>query len=258
MNVPSQANLLFLAVLAGAPAVGAAQEADFVIPPGLYASRQYVSSRALTRPANRYIRVRTTNFLLHRVRESDGGLMVESRYCLIEQEPLGRVRTSIGPRFVAAMPTWDAPLTRHTEGEGTGTLRIAENVMVLGARLDDPANDALPTDADDSRVTDPDGDGNPGVTVEVDGFVSGQVYVVQRLVRGLRGTAEPDGRVTGTVIGAGDQAVIGASNAILKTFTPRFEHNPDPKRNTFVWVPVPDGSTCESVVAGRDRLFGED
>ena len=52
--------------------------------------------------------------------------------------------------------------------------------------------------------------------------------------------------------------VIGASNGILKTFTPKFEHNPDPKRNTFVWVPVPGGSTCESVLAGRDRLFGEE
>ena len=36
------------------------------------------------------------------------------------------------------------------------------------------------------------------------------------------------------------------------------EHNPDPERNTFVWVPVPGDATCESVVAGRDGLFGED
>ena len=84
------------------------------------------------------------------------------------------------------------------------------------------------------------------------------MYLLQRLVRGFRGTVGPDGRMTGTVIGAGEQVVIGASNAILKTFTPRFEHNPDPKRNTFVWLPVPDGSTCESVMAERDRLFGED
>jgi len=258
MNASSRVAFLFLALLAGAPVSGAAQEADFVVPPGLYASRQYVSNRALTRPANRYIRVRTTNILLHRVRESDGGLVVESRYCHIEQDPLGRVRTSLGPQFVAAMPSWEASLTRDSESGDAGALRLAEAVIVLGARLDDPAYDALPADPDDPRVTDPDGDGNPGVTVEVDGFVSGQVYVVQRLVRGLVGTATPDGRVTGTVVGAGDQVVVGASNAILKTFTPRFEHNPDPKRNTFVWLPVPDGSTCESVLAERDRLFGED
>jgi hypothetical protein len=258
MNASNRVTFLFLGLLAGAPVSVTAQEADFVVPPGLYASRQYVSNRALTRPANRYIRVQTTNFLLHRVRESDGGLVVESRYCHIEQEPLGRVRTSLGPRFVAAMPSWEASLTRDSESEDAGAMRLAEAVMVLGARLDDPADDALPADADDPRITDPDGDGNPGVTVEVSGFVSGQVYVVQRLVRGLLGTATPDGRATGTVIGTGNQVVIGASNAILKTFTPRFEHNPDPKRNTFVWLPVPDGSTCESVMAGRDRLFGED
>ena len=88
--------------------------------------------------------------------------------------------------------------------------------------------------------------------------MSGQVYLVQRLTRGLRGSVDPDGRMTGTVTGAGDQTVIGASNAILKTFTPRFEHNPDPKRNTFVWVPVPHESTCETILVARDRLFGED
>ncbi|MEE9471311.1 MAG: hypothetical protein V3W32_06285, partial [Gemmatimonadota bacterium] len=121
-----------------------------------------------------------------------------------------------------------------------------------------PVREDLPESSDDARITDPDRDGRPGVTVEVDGFVSGQVYLVQRLTRGLRGSVDPDGRMTGTVIGTGDQTVIGASNAILKTFTPRFEHNPDPKRNTFVWVPVPPESTCETIHVARDRLIGED
>jgi hypothetical protein len=94
--------------------------------------------------------------------------------------------------------------------------------------------------------------------VEVSGFVSGQVYLVQRLVRGLRGTADGNGRITGSVIGTGDQFVIGASSVILKTFTPRFEHNPDPELNTFVWVPVADDATCDGVLADRGRLFGDD
>lgn len=258
MNRPARVVTLSLVLLAATPAVGTGQEAETLIAPGLYAGRQYVSNRALTRPSNRYIRVRTTSLLLHRVGESEDGLTVRSRYCLVEQDPLGRVRTALGPEFVNAMPPWDAPLTRDHEGDGPGAVRVAEHVMVLGARLEDPAAEPLPTNPDDPRVTDPDGDGHPGVTVEVEGFVSGQVYLVQRLVRGFRGTVGGDGRITGTVIGAGDQVVIGASNAILKTFTPRFEHNPDPERNTFVWVPVPDDSTCETVVAGRDRMFPED
>ena len=81
---------------------------------------------------------------------------------------------------------------------------------------------------------------------------------MQRLVRGLRGRVAGDGRITGNVIGTSDQVVIGASNAILKTFTPRFEHNPDPELNTFVWVPVADDATCDGVLADRGRLFGDD
>ncbi len=240
------------------PAVGAAQEVVAPIAPGLYASRQYVSNRARTRPSNRYLRVRTTSVLLHTVRAAADGLVVETRYCAVEQAPLGRVRTSIGPAFVAAMPVLEASLTADPVEGSAGAVRIADQAMVLGAQLDDLVNDPLPTDDDDPRVVDGDGDGRPGVTVEVKGFVSGQVYLVQRLIRGLRGTVGPDGRMTGTVTGAGDQVVIGASNGILKTFTPKFEHNPDPERNTFVWVPVPEDATCESVLAGRDRLFGED
>lgn len=256
MNAFRSAAFLLVTVLLGA-ASASAQETDAVIPPGTYASRQYVSSRAQTRPSNRYIRVRTTSVLLHRVRESDAGTVVESRYCAVEQEPLGRVRTVLGPAFVAAMPVWESKATRDPDGDGPGAIHIAEHTFILGADLSEQAREDLPDDSNDARVTDPDGDGHPGVTVEVDGFVSGQVYLVQRLTRGLRGSVDPDGRMTGAVIGAGDQTVIGASNAILRTFTPRFEHNPDPKRNTFVWVPVPPESTCETILVARDRLFGE-
>lgn len=252
---------VLLSLLVWLPANGAAQELPADTPPvapGLYASRQYVSNRARTRPSGRYLRVRTTNYLLHRVEASEEGLVVENTYCQVEQEPLGRVRTELGPQFVATMPTWAAPLEPDPEGSGSGSVRIPDRTIVLGADLEDPERDPLPDDAEDPRVTDPDGDGNPGITVEVHGLVSGQVYLVQRLVRGLRGNVEPGGRIRGTVTGGGDQAVIGASNVILKTFTPTFEHNPDPKRNTFVWVPLPGDATCESIVAGSDTLFGDD
>ena len=254
--------LAVLLLIATTPVAGEAQETpaadEPVVAPGLYASRQYVSNRALTRPAQRYIRVQTTNLVLHRVLMSDGGPVVESTYCRVEQEPLGRVRTELGPEFIAAMPTWIAPLETDAAGDGTVEVRLPDRVMVLGADLEDPERDALPKDGDDPRITDPDGDGHPGMTVEVSGFVSGQVYLVQRLVRGLTGELEPDGRITGNITGSGDQVVIGASNVILKSFTPTFEHNPDPKRNTFVWVPVSEDSTCESVIAESDALFGDD
>lgn len=261
MTNETRSGLALLFFLAAGPVAAGAQEApdpDLPVAPGVYASRQYVSNRALTRPANRYLRVQTTSYLLHRVTEEEGRLLVESTYCHVEQEPLGRVRTELGPEFVGAMPSWVAPLEPDPEGDSPGAVRVPDHTIVLGADLEDPERDPLPDDDEDPRVTDPDGDGHPGISVQVDGLVSGQVYLVQRLVRGLRGVAEANGRMAGNVTGTGDQAVIGASNGILRTFTPTFEHNPDPKRNTFVWVPVPAEATCGSVVAARDDLFGDD
>ena len=88
--------------------------------------------------------MRTTSLLLHRLRESGDGLVVQTRYCSVEQEPLGRVRTSLGPAFVAAMPVWDSQLTVDPAGEGPEAIRIAEHALVLGADFEDPANDPLP------------------------------------------------------------------------------------------------------------------
>jgi hypothetical protein len=231
-----------------------AQETVPTIAPGLYASRQVVSSRARLRPANRWVRVATTSILLHEVRvdeaDPEGGLVAASRYCSVEQEPLGRTRTTLGPSFVAAIPEWDARLLVEE-----GRAELEEHVIVIGAALEDPAVDELPTDRDDPRVVDADGDGQPGFTVQVDGIVDGQVYMVQRLVRGLKGEIVGDGRMSGTVTVAGGQEVIGASNQILKTFTPRFQPDADESRSTFEWVPVPAASTCDSVAADAAELF---
>lgn len=239
---------------------GAAEKSALPLPPGEYASRQIVSSRARLRPANRWVRVATTSIVLHRVRPAGdeatpagpaGPLVVTSRYCAVEQDPLGRTRTTLGPGFVAAVPEWEAALVVRD-----GSVTVEDHVVVIGAELSDAAADDLPTDGEDPRVVDADGDGRPGFTVLVDGMVDGEVYMVQRLVRGLRGELEGGGRMSGTVTTGGGQEVIGASNQILKTFTPRFQPDPDASRSTFVWVPVPEGSTCEGVLADREALFG--
>ena len=245
-----------------APRAVACQEApvaapESALPDGAYASRWRVSSRARLRPDNRYVRTITTSLLLHHVTNAEGKARVSSRYCAVVQAPLGRVRTTLGPAFIASMPEWEEEATVRGPECGPWTVELPEHEEVLGARLSDPG-ESLPTNGDDPRVIDSDGDGHPGFTVEVEGFVDGQVYMVQRLSRGLRGTLRPDGRMSGSVSGTGQQEVVGASNAILETFTPRFEHDPDTSRSTFVWVPVAANVTCPDVVAAESDLFGED
>jgi hypothetical protein len=247
-----------LTVLQAAPSRAGAQQEPAVIPTGTYASQQAVSSRARMRPANRYMRVTTTSLVLHRVSVSGEETRVTSRYCTVEQEPLGRVRTTLGSAFVNAIPAWEVTAEVNGPAGGPWSVTLPVHTVVIGAELSDPRRDPLPMDVDDERVIDGDGDGQPGVTVEVEGFVDGQVYLVQRLVRGLRGTLMPNGHMSGYVIGSSDQEVVGASNTVLRAFTPRFHQEPEESLHTFLWRPVPDGSTCPDVLALRDDLFGAD
>ena len=251
-----------LTLACGIPALllaqpGMAQDSAETLPPGTYASRWEVSRRARLPPGNRWVRVATFNILLHEISAdpfgSEDARVAKSRYCWIEQEPLGRTRTILRPDFVAAIPEWESRLeVRGDEAE------LEEHVIILGAELIDPEGDALPTDGGDPRIVDMDGDGQPGFTVEVEGVIDGEVYMVQRLVPTLRGQLLGGGRMRGNVTVGGEQEVIGASNQILAAFTPRFLPDPDESRSTFVWVPVPDGSTCESVLARTAELFGDD
>ena len=51
---------------------------------------------------------------------------------------------------------------------------------VHGARLEQTRTEALPQRLDDPRLQDPDGDGHPGLTIQVEGFVDGELRVVHR------------------------------------------------------------------------------
>ena len=71
--------------------------------------------------------------------------------------------------------------------------------MVVGANLDDPAHDALPTDANDARVVDADGDGQPGVTVN--NSLGGEQHIVFRNVGTSKGRVLSSNEILGDHVG---------------------------------------------------------
>src|SRR5690606_15974902 len=149
------------------------------------------------------------------------------------------VRTELPLAFRRILPA--ARLDARLERVGA-ELRLHQgpSTVVLGAKLENPRRDPLPTSADDPRVYDQDRDGHPGVTVRVAGVVSGEVYFAQRGVTELRGRRE--GRVfSGRVHFKTEDAILGASSALLKM---RTNTRPDYERSTFRLVPVPPGTTC--------------
>lgn len=127
------------------------------------------------------------------------------------------------------------------EGEGPQmTLSQPEQTDVLGARLKKPRQESLPTDANDTRVYDQDHDGHPGLTVRIDGFVSGEVYVVQRTRSQFSGRRQGSG-FRGKLKVRNEQHVVGASSRILnRSPNPK----PVPAQSYFRLEKVSSGLSC--------------
>ena len=128
---------------------------------------------------------------------------------------------------------------------------------VRGARLDDPERDPLPTRADDVRVVDQDGDGNPGLTVHVSalGFLRGDVYVVQRVRTRLVGALVSADRIEGLIEWTTEQVTLAATSLLFLGALPS---RPDPiaEHSTFVLVRINPAWECADILAHRVEIFG--
>jgi hypothetical protein len=194
-------------------------------------------------------RVRTTTetLLLLTIEQHGDALSIDQQVCAIDvSSGSGVVRTIIPDAFVDALPT-SAVEARLDLGGTTAGIRDWQSVDVVGAALTDASNDALPTDANDVRVLDPDADGHPGMTVLVRGMVDGEVYVVQRGQSELRTSYVSSERIEGVVDWTAEQVVLGASARVLRN-SPPTEPDPDPARNRFVTVRLDAGATCSTVL----------
>jgi hypothetical protein len=158
--------------------------------------------------------------------------------------------------FIASLPptSWDADVSWN------GSEWRFERPWVTtvnGAVLADPVNDPLPTSADDPRVVDQDRDGKPGLTVHITiiGFISGEVYVVQRDRSRLVGTVVSADAIDGLVEWTSEQSVLGASSsAFLGGTAARLD--PVPEHSFFRARRVTAATTCADLVATADLIFG--
>lgn len=153
------------------------------------------------------------------------------------------VKTSFPSAFRRALPKLRVD-ARLTSAGGAVRLEQGWRTAVLGARLKNPLTDALPTKAEDARVFDHDRDGKPGVTVVVSGFVSGEVYLVQRSRSRLSGHRQGDG-FSGKLQFKNEQKVVGASSSLLDRDPGAV---PDLARSRFHLQRVSGPITCAAAV----------
>ena len=185
----------------------------------------------------------------------DGELWNVQRFCHADTVSDQDIEVSISDAATQAIVPVDTPV--EVTGED-GNLRVVRPATPtgIGIELEDPANDPLPTDPNDPRIVDDDGDGNPGVTsrIVLTEDIQGELYLARREIFAYDVTQEAPDRMVGTISDNSEQLILGASNDIFLT-PAQWEQIDDPERNPVIWKRVDEDWDCERLAAERDELF---
>ena len=189
-----------------------------------------------------------TSYVVLRVEVEQDGLSVimSDRYCFtIVEESSSLAATEIPDLFMQSLQP-DPREVVLDEEDGGFVLRQGTHLEIRGALLENPETDELPVDPEDPRLVDQDGDGFPGMTVNINllGMMEEQIYVVQRFQYELEGTVVSPDRIEGLIRWTDEQIVLGATNPMLLASS-ESEPDPDPSKHIFIMIRAQEGWTCE-------------
>jgi len=185
----------------------------------------------------------------------DGVLWNTQRFCHADMENDQGIETSISDEATSAIIPVDTPLEVSAED---GRLRVERPATPtpIGIALEDPATDVLPTDPDDPRIIDSDGDGFPGVTahIKISEDLEGDLYLARREIFAYDVTEQTPDRFEGSITDRSEQLIIGATDDIFLTPAQWVQH-PDPARNPVIWQRVDESWDCQQLALERNDLF---
>lgn len=118
----------------------------------------------------------------------------------------------------------------------------------------------LSTDPHDPRLTDPDKDGHPGVTVQISvgKFFRGEIYITRREIFSNYLTLNNNGTLTGYVVDRSEQFVVGASKKILNQESNSVQL-PDKGMSPVLLVKIdPSIDSPEELMKIRNDIFPEE
>ncbi len=185
----------------------------------------------------------------------DGELWTTQQFCHAEQRSDQPIETSISDAATRAIIPESTPVDL-SEDDGRLRVRRPATPTPIGIDLENPETDELPSDPSDPRIVDDDGDGNPGITVnvKVSDELQGEIYLARREIFAYDLTAESDDRLVGTVTDDSEQLVIGASDDVFLATGDWVQH-PDPAKSPIVWQRVGDDWDCERLLAERADIL---
>lgn len=186
----------------------------------------------------------------------DGELWNTQRFCHADTANELGIEVVMPDEATQAIVPVDVELEVSEEPDGRLRVVRPPTPTPIGIDLEDPANTPLPTDPNDPRITDDDGDGNPGVSARLilGEDLEGDLYIARREIFSYDVVQVDDDRFEGTITDDSEQLIIGASDPMLMTES-AWVQNPDPERNPVIWIRVDDSWDCDRLAAERDELF---
>lgn len=188
--------------------------------------------------------------------DGDGNLIDQASFCSSEQRTDQPIVTGLSDAATQAIQPPPTPVTVEIV-DGTLTLTRPPSPTPVGIELDDPFNESLPTDPEDPRIVDADGDGNPGITVtiEVTETISGELYIARREIFSYEATLVAPDRIEGLVVDESEQLVIGASADMFNVDRTDWAQHPDSEKSPLLLVKVDETWGCDRLAAERDAIF---
>jgi len=184
--------------------------------------------------------------VLTEVTQTGSALIMQDAYCFTDTYPSTPLfRTDI-PDIVMQSIHPDPRTVALINGGATWEIRQDWHTEVRGAVFEFPETDELPTEANDPRLVDVDGDGNPGMTIlaEVLGLFQGQAYAVQRYRYRLQGELIDEDTIIGQLQWTSEQNIVAGTHDIL--LLPFEDYtDPDSSKHRFIMKRVDDSWTSE-------------
>lgn len=191
------------------------------------------------------IKTKTRTISLHPMKHTKGSLAGAGKNCFMQmQSDSSLAKPRMPAAFMKAMPV--VPFRARLSSKGSEQkLKQPWQTVIVGSKLKRPAQDALPSEPEDPRVFDHDGDGHPGVTVEISGMASGELYFTQRTRSFLSGNKVKKG-FRGGIHFTSELSVLGASNSLLKSSSGA---KPVLSESRFRMEKVKAGMSCREAIA---------
>jgi hypothetical protein len=165
----------------------------------------------------------------------------------------GIVDTTLSAAFIDSIEDFDITASYDAEGN----FAVDRFYLLLGATLEDPSDkESLPTDADDERVFDQDGDGNPASTVRIQGLgLDGRIYNVQWSTMAPTGATVSETRIEGLLHFDATENVLGSDPPVIASLSPESNPHPNDCWSTFQMARLDEEATCDTVVESFLELF---